>query len=62
MADFVNQFWSWFIAIPTVLGILACAWLVLGNMSGKGSGSGSETTGHIWDVDLTEYNNPLPAW
>jgi len=21
-----------------------------------------ETTGHVWDHDLTEYNNPLPRW
>ncbi|MFN0113944.1 MAG: cytochrome-c oxidase, cbb3-type subunit III [Paracoccaceae bacterium] len=21
-----------------------------------------ETTGHIWDIDLREYNNPLPRW
>ena len=21
-----------------------------------------QTTGHVWDGDLQEYNNPLPAW
>lgn len=24
--------------------------------------TGAETTGHIWDDDLQEFNNPLPAW
>jgi cytochrome c oxidase cbb3-type subunit 3 len=24
--------------------------------------SGPQTTGHVWDGDLQEYNNPLPAW
>lgn len=62
MADFVSQYWNWFIAIPTTLGILGCAWLVLGNLTDKGGGSSSETTGHVWDTDLHEYNNPLPAW
>ena len=23
---------------------------------------GAETTGHVWDGDLREYNNPLPRW
>ena len=23
---------------------------------------GVQTTGHVWDGDLQEYNNPLPAW
>jgi cytochrome c oxidase cbb3-type subunit 3 len=24
--------------------------------------SGPQTTGHVWDGDLQEYNNPLPVW
>lgn len=24
--------------------------------------SNAQTTGHVWDDDLQEYNNPLPAW
>ncbi|MDX1570986.1 MAG: cytochrome-c oxidase, cbb3-type subunit III [Xanthomonadales bacterium] len=24
--------------------------------------SAENTTGHVWDGDLTEYNNPLPRW
>jgi cytochrome c oxidase cbb3-type subunit 3 len=23
---------------------------------------GPQTTGHVWDEDLQEYNNPVPAW
>ncbi len=26
------------------------------------SRTGAETTGHVWDGDLQEYNNPVPAW
>ncbi len=26
------------------------------------SSKGPETTGHVWDGDLQEYNNPVPAW
>ncbi len=25
-------------------------------------GTTSETTGHVWDDDLAEFNNPLPKW
>ncbi|MEZ5448570.1 MAG: cbb3-type cytochrome c oxidase N-terminal domain-containing protein [Thiolinea sp.] len=24
--------------------------------------TGAETTGHVWDDDLQEFNNPLPRW
>ena len=29
---------------------------------GKAPGTEVETTGHVWDDDLCEYNNPLPRW
>lgn len=29
--------------------------------SGKKPGE-VETTGHVWDANLQEYNNPLPRW
>ena len=29
---------------------------------GKGPAGAVETTGHTWDGDLAEYNNPLPRW
>jgi len=60
MADFTNQFWSWFIVIPVVLGLIGCLWLILGN--NKGDAVTDETTDHVWDEDLREYNNPLPRW
>lgn len=62
MADFVNQFWSWFIIVPTLLGLLGLIWLCIGNTE-KPSGEGeADTMGHVWDEDLQEYNNPLPRW
>lgn len=27
-----------------------------------GSGGGVQTTGHVWDGTLQEFNNPLPVW
>lgn len=61
MADFTSDFWHWFIAIVTVLSILALFPLIFMNRGHKPQGE-VETSGHVWDDDLKEYNNPLPAW
>lgn len=61
MADFVSEFWSWFIIVPTVIGILALFPLVYYNRGQKQTGE-ADKMGHSWDEDLEEYNNPLPAW
>jgi cytochrome c oxidase cbb3-type subunit III len=62
MSDFNNVFWSIFIATVSIVGILAC-WLLLYKAGKiKISNSKDNTTGHVWDGDLTEMNNPLPRW
>ena len=53
-----------FIIILTSLNIIGACWLML-SMRKRGAGDAgpsSETTGHVWDGDLGEYNNPLPRW
>ena len=62
MADFNSDFWHWYIAILTVISILACVWLLRWMSSGRQGTDEAESTGHIWDGDLTELNNPLPRW
>jgi cytochrome c oxidase cbb3-type subunit 3 len=57
----VSEFWSWFIIIPTVIGILALFPLVYFNRGQKQTGE-ADKMGHSWDEDLEEYNNPLPGW
>ena len=63
MHDFSSDFWSWFIIAITVGGIV---WLVvLLQVVGKTTVSKDEEgkpTGHVWDEDLQELNNPLPRW
>jgi len=61
VADFVSEFWSWFIIIPTVIGILILFPFVYYNRGTRQTGE-AEKMGHSWDEDLEEYNNPLPAW
>jgi len=64
MSDFNSDFWSWFISIISIGGIFWCLWLVWWMNSGASTKTGDEveTMGHVWDEDLAELNNPLPAW
>ena len=61
MSDFFSIGWSWYIAIATILGLAACLALLLITARGK-SGTTGESTGHVWDDDLRELNNPMPRW
>ena len=60
MTDFTSEFWSVYVAVITVVSIVACA-VFLKSQSVRRP-VGIETTGHKWDEDLAEYNNPLPRW
>lgn len=63
MADFTSTFWSWYIAIPALAGILAMFIFATRFSSRKKKpGEKAESVGHIWDKDLHELNNPLPRW
>ncbi len=65
MSDFFNNGWSIFIAASTLLGLAACLWLLVVASRRKaiiGPHGDDGSTGHVWDVDLKEMNNPLPRW
>jgi cytochrome c oxidase cbb3-type subunit 3 len=32
------------------------------NSHSQAPSTGAQTTGHVWDGDLQEFNNPLPVW
>jgi cytochrome c oxidase cbb3-type subunit 3 len=65
MNDFFNGYWSYYIAIMTIGGIAWCLWLLFSQrkwlISKKNPGV-VEDTGHVWDGDLRELNNPVPRW
>ena len=61
MSDFFNNGWSIFIAAATIGGLIACFVLLL-IASRREVMASDNTTGHVWDEDLRELNNPLPAW
>jgi cytochrome c oxidase cbb3-type subunit 3 len=49
----------------TLFNILGCVWLLRWTAKPKAPGEkigGGADTGHVWDKDLREYNNPLPKW
>ena len=59
----MNTFWTVFIVVLTLGNIAACWWLIRWTAKPRANESAShETTGHVWDEDLTEYNQPMPRW
>jgi cytochrome c oxidase cbb3-type subunit 3 len=66
MADFINDLWSIYIAVLTIVSIAGCALLLWiqsrAQIVVSEDGAGPGTTGHSWDEGLTEMNNPMPRW
>jgi cytochrome c oxidase cbb3-type subunit 3 len=62
MSDFTSNFWSYYVAGITIVSIAACALLLWFSGKAKAMTATDNTTGHVWDGDLREMNNPLPRW
>lgn len=62
MSDFTSNFWSIFVAGITIVSILACLLLLWFTGQARAITASDNTTGHVWDGDLREMNNPLPRW
>ena len=64
MSDFTSNYWSIFVAVVSVLGIVYCALLLWFSSQVKVQVHNPDdlTTGHVWDETLQEMNNPLPRW
>ncbi|MDJ0738467.1 MAG: cytochrome-c oxidase, cbb3-type subunit III [Gammaproteobacteria bacterium] len=59
----MSEFWSIWIIVLTAANILGCFWLIRWTMKKRaGESAQGDVTGHTWDGDLQEYNNPLPRW
>ena len=61
MSDFDHPGWGYFVAATTVLGLIFCLFLLV-VASRRSAMADDNTTGHVWDEDLVELNNPLPRW
>ncbi len=65
MADFISNGWSIFIIAVTAVSIIGCFLLAYSLSSAKVPTTSTgevASTGHVWDEDLVELNNPLPRW
>ena len=61
MSDFFSDGWSTFVAAVTVIGLVFCIAILL-IAARRRPMANDNTTGHVWDQDLRELNNPLPMW
>ncbi len=62
MSEFTSGFWAVYIAVLTVISIVACGVFLKTQTVTRVKGSKIDTTGHVWDESLAEWNNPLPRW
>jgi len=62
MSDFTSNYWSLHVAGITLISILACLVILVVVGKLKVHTADDNTTGHVWDGDLREMNNPLPRW
>ena len=64
MSDFTASGWSIYVAVATVVSLIACLVLlfIAARRRVPTGQVDDNTTGHIWDEDLREMNNPLPRW
>jgi len=66
MSDFVSNGWALFVAGITVASLVFCLLILIGAARHKvirdAQGNIQQSTGHVWDEDLRELNNPLPRW
>ena len=59
----MSRFWTIWVIGLTAANIAFAVILLLANARpGKNPPTKGETSGHVWDRDLRELNNPLPRW
>ena len=74
----MNSLTSYLVIVFVLLNIAGCFWLLRwtatkrtanpkhsasdAKQAAAAEDAGVGTTGHVWDDDLTEFNNPLPRW
>jgi cytochrome c oxidase cbb3-type subunit 3 len=66
MNDLMDPVWDIYVAVATIVSIVACGVFLksqsIKRVDASQAGGKTATTGHVWDGDLAEYNNPLPRW
>lgn len=54
--------WSWFVIALIASNILGCVWLIWWTGKRSPDDPAPTQTSHVWDGDITEYNQPMPRW
>lgn len=62
MSDFTSSFWSYFISFIVLGGIAGCLLVLFATSKVRKMSDTDNTTGHVYDEDIVEMNNPLPKW
>ena len=63
MSDFVSSFWSFYIAVISIVSIASVTWFLKSQTTRRlAAGEKAELIEKAWDGDLQELNNPLPRW
>lgn len=65
MSDFNSSVVALLIAAVTLVGVLACGvflWVQASKKLKLSLDEHTNSTGHVWDEDLKELNNPMPRW
>jgi cytochrome c oxidase cbb3-type subunit III len=59
----MSSFWSWYITIIALANIFAMWWLIKWTAKKRpNERPQTETTGHTWDENIAELNQPMPRW
>lgn len=60
MSQFTSAFWDVYITVISLVSIVACA--VFLKLQSVRKAIEADTTGHLWDENIRELNNPMPRW
>jgi cytochrome c oxidase cbb3-type subunit 3 len=65
MSDFTSGFWDYWVAILTLASVIGCAIFLKMQSKYKAKldkDGNIDTTHHVWDEDLREFEQPMPRW
>lgn len=58
----IPDFWNIYITAIVLLSVIGCGVFLWSQSIHKPAAGKVDTTGHVWDETLEEYNHPLPKW
>ncbi|MDP3678870.1 MAG: cytochrome-c oxidase, cbb3-type subunit III [Methylotenera sp.] len=62
MSDFTSNFWPIFISAIVIGGIIFCLVVLFVTSKSHDPRHTGQSTGHVYDEDIVEMNNPMPRW